>query len=255
MAKRPQSALVPAAARPDLQLTPLESDLSAAAIDAFTVAIGGRDALLHALIIADTTPDVQKVTNLLIDPRYGGWSLRRICHHAGLTIADLFTAYRKALLVKAHLEATRIVSDRLVKVVEDVMARAQVHELTCESCGGVGQVTPEPSKKNPNPGPEACRTCRGKGRITVYPDLDRQKVALELGQLLQRSGGISIAQNNLHMPIGGGPVNAPGALEQLQQAVHGVLYPRRTVEEPSAAATTVLDGETIAEANEGGAGA
>lgn len=234
MAASRKVSLVPAL-RPDLSLTDGEADLSAAAVDAFTVAIGGRQALLDALVVASGTPDVDKVTNLLIDPRYGGWSLRRICALAGLSVADLFRAYQKALVVKAHLQATRIVTEQLTHVVDDIMRRSQPHEETCEICGGTGTWTPEPTKKEPNPAPRPCVSCRGTGVVRLKPDLDRQKVALELGQLIQRQGGISIAQNNLTLPAGTSSPTAPGALEQLQQAVHETLYPRARPQ-PSAAA-------------------
>jgi hypothetical protein len=220
-----KAALVPAV-RPDLSLTDAEADLSSAAVDAFTVAIGGRQALLDALVVASGSPDVDRVTNLLVDPRYGGWTLRRICALAGLTVADLFRAYQKALVVRAHLQATRIVTSQLTAVVDDIMRRAQPHEDTCEACDGTGSFTPEPTKKVPNPEPKPCFTCRGKGIVSRKPDLDRQKVALELGQLIQRQGGINIAQNNLTLPAGTSSPTAPGALEQLQQAVHETLYPR-----------------------------
>jgi hypothetical protein len=223
--------------RPDLSLTAVEADLSAAAVDAFTVAIGGRQALLDTLAVADGTKEVHQIVNLLIDPRYAGWSLRKICGQAGLTIADLFVAYRKALVVKAHLQATRIVTENLVAVVDDVMTRAQPFAITCDACKGTGTFTPEPAKKLPNPSPEPCRACNATGRLMQIPDLDRQKVALELGQMLQQRG-LVVQQNNLTVPTGGS-IGAPGALEQLQQAVHEVLYPRASVREVPVEAAVV----------------
>ena len=236
--------LVPAL-RPDLSLTPEEADLSSAAVDAFTVAIGGRAELLHALLVADGTPEVHKIVNLLIDPRYGGWSLRQICAQAGLTIADLFTSYKKALLVRAHLQATRTVVAQLPAVVADIMERSRPYEVTCDSCGGLGAVTPEPTKAVPNPTPGPCEPCRGTGKLICLPDLDRQKVALELAQLIQQRGGINIQQNSLTLPAASGGSGAPGPLEQLQQAVHEVLYPRARTSEVEVARPPVVDGAIV----------
>lgn len=247
MAKRPTTTLAPAV-RPDLTLSPEEADLSSAAIDTFTIALGGRQALLDTLLVASGSREVDQITTLLIDPRYGGWSLRRICALAGYTVADLFTAYRKALIVKAHLHATRIVSQQLVSVVDDVMRRAQPHEIPCPVCNGATTIVPEPTKESPNPSPEPCPTCKGVGRLLQLPDLDRQKVALELGQLLQTRGGLTLQQNTLVAPA---PVAAaaPGALEQLQQAVQELLYPRATATaEPPAAPVTpsaTVEGEVV----------
>jgi len=250
MAKPARATLAPQV-RPDLSLTPDEADLSSAAVDAFTVAIGGRQALLDTLAVADGTPEVHKIVTLLVDGRYGGWSLRRICAFAGLSIADLFAAYRKALVVKAHLQATRIVTDNLVAVVDDVMRRAQPYEICCEACRGTGTYTPEPTKAQPNPSPLPCDACTATGRRLAVPDIDRQKVALELGQLLQQRGGLTLQQlqqNNLTLPSGGS-IGAPGALEQLQQAVHEVLYPRATGQPPLSAGPSPVEG-TIVEPGE-----
>jgi len=240
MGRKPATGAMVPAIRPDLSLSPEEADLSSAAVDAFTVAVGGRQALLDTLAVADGTPEIHQIVNFLIDARYADWSLRRICAQAGLTIADLFVAYRKALLVRAHLQATRVVTENLVQVVEDVMRRARPYEVTCDACQGTGSITPEPSKAMPNPEPGPCPPCAGTGRLLAIPDLDRQKVALELGQLLQQRSGISIQQNSLTLPPGSSPT-APGALEQLQQAVHASLYSR-----PPAVDGTVIDAEPAA---------
>jgi hypothetical protein len=220
------SGLLPAAARrPETDLSPQEATLSDAAIDAFTVALGGRQQLLDTLLVAESAPDVARITTLLIDPRYGGKSLRWICHHAHLTIAELFAAYQKALIVKAHLQATHLVADQLLGVVDDVMRRSQPHEVSCEDCAGRGQVTPAPTKAQPNPAPGPCASCGGRGQVTRLPDLDRQKVALELGQLLQRSGGINLQQNLIAPPPSASPLTAPGTLEQLQHSVREIFSP------------------------------
>jgi hypothetical protein len=203
----------PAALPEVTTLTRDEADLSAAAIDAFTVAIGGRQELLNALLVADGSPDINKITNLLIDPRYYGWSLRRLCRMADVTIADLFAAYQKAKLIKAHLQATKVVTDELVHVVEDVMKRARPHEAPCDACHGGAQQPP-------------CTRCQGTGIMQILPDLDRQKLALELGHLVTKGGGgITLQQNTLVAPGGHGAFG-PGAIDQLQQAVGEILSPR-----------------------------
>jgi len=212
--------------RPDLHLTADEQDLSSAAVETFAAELGGRDGLLQVLAIGGQGGDLDTITTLLADPRYAGWSLRRICAKAGLTITELFTAYKSALLTRAQLASARVVARRLVGVVDDVMTRAQPHPVPCEACGGTGQTTLPPSAPDKRPEPMGCPTCQGKGTVTRLPDLDRQKVALELGQLLDRKGGISIQQNTLVAPPAAA---APGALEQLQIAVQEMLYPRAPV--------------------------
>jgi hypothetical protein len=220
-----------------LTLTPEEADLSVAAIDAFTVALGGRQGVLEALQVANGTPEVDQITKLLIDPVYAGWPLRKLCTLAGLTVADLFTAYKKAALVKAHLQATKVVTDHLVQVVEDVMRRSQPHQIPCERCGGRGTVLPHGARALAIPIP--CDGCYGSGSVLQQPDLDRQKLALELGQLVTKSNGINLTQQTLVASTGNG--FGPGAIDQLQQAVAEILTPRRRVA-PVVEATLVQDG-------------
>lgn len=230
-------------ARPAVALSAVEADLAGAAIDQFAATLGGRAALLDTLSVANGSPEIDQIARLLDDPRYAGWSLRRLCHLAGITVADLFSAYRKALIVRAHVEATRKIVDALPGVVADVMARSQPYQETCRDCQGTTRYTPEPTKKEPNPVAEPCRACQATGTITILPDLDRQKVALELGQLLQSRTGISIQQNTLSLPPAGGGAGV-GTLESLQQAVQAVLYPRavpRSPEPPIATEGEIVD--------------
>lgn len=225
--------------RPDLRLTPAETDRSLDAVEVFSTALGGRDALLQALSFGNGSPEVDRVTQLLEDPRYRSWSLRRICDQAQITIADLFDAYKKALLTMAHLQATQTITRELVEVVADVMKRAHPYEMPCSSCRGLGRVTPDPTTDTPNPPPTVCETCQGSGHTIELPDLDRQKLALELGQLVVKGGGINLQQNALVVPP---PATfGPGAIDQLQQAVAEVLTPRGR--RPPAGPAPVVDVE------------
>lgn len=217
-------------ALPTAGLAPEEIDLVSQAVETFATALGGRQVLTDTLAIAATSPEVARVYTLLDDARYRGRSLRWICETAGLTVADLFKAFRQALLVKAHLEATRKIVADLPGVVEDVMQRARPMIATCRACRGTGTITAEPSPAVPNPEPRRCDPCEGTGKVITYPDLDRQKVALELGQLLSKGGGITLQQNTLVAPAA--PIAAgsgPGSFEALQAAVRSVLHPPRSI--------------------------
>jgi hypothetical protein len=228
MKRRPTTGLIPAAARPDPQamiLTEAEADLSADAIATFETALGGRDALIDALCVADGTPEVDKVTALLLDMRYDGWSLRRICALANLTVADFFTAYRKAALVRAHLQLIPVITAKLVGVVDDLLTRAQPHYVRCDACNGTTTFVPEPTKDLPNPSPQPCKACKGTGQHLLLPDLDRQKLALEVAEVIKPKSGFTFNQANVLAAdrVGSNPT-APGALEQMQQAVNAILF-------------------------------
>jgi hypothetical protein len=208
--KNATTALVPAAARAPEVLSAPEEALNVEAVEAFTQVIGGKDALTAVLSVAEGDPAVEKVVGYLLDPRYDRWTLRRLCRLAGLTVVDLFTAYKAAVLTRAHIEATHIIARQLPPIVEDVMSRATPQPQVCPLCGG------DDIKR------ASCQRCGGSGVVRSEPDLDRQKLALDLGQLTEKKGGIVMQQNTI--AAGALTATAPGALEQLQQAVGDLLF-------------------------------
>lgn len=249
MTKPKGSALAPAITRAAGGLTPQEQDLSGVAIDTFVKALGGKDALVDALAVGGSVPEIDAILTHLLDPRFDTWSLRQICDAAGLTIAELFTHYRKSGIIRAHIQATPIITGKLVGVVDDVMTRAQPYEVPCASCGGVGSVPPRDKKGKilDDAPPEPCRACKASGRMIELPDLERQKLALELGQLVQKSGGINVIANQQNNAFGEtARSTATGALEQLQQAVGDLLYGRHADSgEAASASGGVIEAEVV----------
>ena len=225
-------------AAPDHRLTEAEQAIGAAAIDAFAEALGGRDELANALLIASGDAGIDELTTLLLDPRYTGLSLRRLCALANLTVVDLFTAYRKAIVVRAHLEATKTIADKLLPVVEDVMTRAAPFRVPCGICRGTGRVA---DPDDPEAPPTSCEECLGHGEVMRLPDLDRQKLALELGQLVQRTSGVNVLQQNLQL-------QAPSAS---QGAVHGTLDQLQKVVGDLLSRPPILDVEPVDSVQEG----
>lgn len=219
-----------------------------AAVETFVDQLGGRVAVIEALEIASDQPEVDAVLSLLADPRYSSWSLRRLCQNAGLTIHEFFAAFRKASMVRAQIAATQVIAAKLVPVVEDVMRRAAPYDLTCERCLGSGTYTPDPSKKHPNPTPEPCKSCQASGKITIFPELDRQKLALELADLVKKGGGLNIQNNQLHMAGAAGGTGS-GDLEKLQQALAGVSFSVNPSEKSSTPPEIVVDAEIVAQSS------
>jgi hypothetical protein len=175
------TALVPAASRAPEVLSPVEAELNGEAIELFAKAVGGRAQLADVLSVAGASSAVDKIALYLLDPKYATVSLRRLCGFLGITVADLFTAYRKAMVARSHIEATHIIASRLPPIVADVMDRA-----------------------------------------LSDPTVERQKVALELGQLLEKKGGIVMQQNTIAASALAS--TGTGALEQLHQAVGDLLF-------------------------------
>jgi|SRR5204863_491305 len=201
-------------------LSPKEIKVNGDAIEVFVKALGGRQAVSDALAFAEPGPngELDQIVTLLLDPRYDRYPLRRLCGLANLTIVDVFAAYKKATLVRAHLEAYQHIAAHLVSVVEDVMRRAAPYEIPCGDCSGTGQLPLTTKRRTP----QACPHCGGHGKLLQLPDLDRQKLALELGQLVARSAGVNVVQQTLAVSTASGAA-ASGTLEALQQAVGDLL--------------------------------
>lgn len=182
--------------------------------------LGGREKILETLAFAESTPLVQKLLALLGDPANRQFSLAELCIRGNLTPGDLLAAYRKAHLGLAQALSTRVIAQKLPEVTEDVMLRATPHEVECPTCRGTGEIRPRPTKKDPTPEPITCPECNGERYIAVLPDLDRQKVALDLGQLVPKAPNVAVQVNQSQQTLTAGT----GNLVELQQAVGDLLY-------------------------------
>ncbi len=205
---------------PTEYLSPEEARENTRAISRFIDQIGGKEQLLDVLSVAAEAPEVERIVELLLDPRYEKMSLRRLCAMASLTVVDLFAAYKKAMVVQAHLQAYQVITQKLLPVVEDVMTRAAPYTIPCGDCSATGQVLDGDQ-------PIVCPACHGHKAVIVHPDLDRQKLALELAQLVQKAAGLNIQNTNVHLPA---PETrgAGSTLVDLQHAVRAVLSGPRT---------------------------
>lgn len=200
--------------------------------------LGGRRALIGLLVIAPLTLDLRYVLGLLGDPAHQQVSLAEICARGNILPGDLLRHLSAAALQRGKVLASQRIGDGIAAVADDIMRRAAPYEAPCNGgCAGTGTLTPDPTSAAPNPSPEPCEACRGTGKLVYSPDLERQKLAVEMAQLLPKSGGIQIAQINA--PAGGSPGGGTGPLESIQRLTDQLLYGRgEPGEEPA-------DGELV----------
>lgn len=206
-------------------------DLAAEPINAFEQALGGRGELLATLSL-DSSPEIKELLALLLDPEYDTKSLGFLANAVGISLTDLLRAFRNGVLAKAHILSSQRIAEKLPEVVADVMKRAAPYEEPCDACDATGLMTVKPTKKvqNPDPAQISCTICRGKGNVIRLPELDRQRLALEIGELIKSpKGGPTVLQQfnlgNNAAPSAGDP--QAGALEKMQQAVTDILYGSR----------------------------
>jgi hypothetical protein len=184
--------------------------------------LGGRPALLGLLALAPLNKDLRYVLGLLGDPQHDRLTLATICAKGNLLPGDLLKYLGAAALHRGQTLAKQRIGEAIPRVVADVMRKAAPYEEACYHCLGTGSITPDPSAEQPNPSPGPCPTCQGSGTLVYQPDLETQKLAIDMGGLTQKSGGISILNQNLNLPQAGGA--GGGALEQLQTLTDAILY-------------------------------
>jgi hypothetical protein len=223
LAKRQTQALISPAALADRASVSV-LDKAASSINEFEKALGGRTALVDALCL-DATKDIRELVVNLLDPALDKLSLGVIAERTGVTMTDLMRAFRNATLARAQILAAREIAQYLPAVVEDVMKRAAPYKETCEACEGTGTMTVRPTKKVPIPDPATvtCTICRGKKEILRVPELDRQRLALEVSELLKAPGRGPTFLQQINIPAASSG-NEAGSLERMQQAVSKVLY-------------------------------
>jgi len=197
--------------------------------------LGGRESMIAALSLMPLTESQAYAFGLLADPLNKKLSLAEIAARGNLTPRDLLQLFQDAQLFKAKLRAAKAVGERLGDVVEDVLRRAAPYEEPCDGCLGTGAITPDPTAADPNPAPGPCPACRGVGRVRFDPELDRQKVALEVGGLLGKGGGGLGIQVNVMAGGNGarGAVTGAGAFDALIRATDEILFGGVEVAVPS----------------------
>lgn len=215
LAKRKARELPAAVAE---QLAQLEQDL------------GGRTQLISLLTLAPLNDDLRYVLGLLGDPRHERLSLAAICAKGNILPSELLKHLGAAALLRGKTLALQHIGHGIAAVAKDVVERAAPYRVACKTCmvDGVstGRLVDDPTPEQPNPAPYPCTTCQGALFVVMLPDLDRQKLAIELAGMVQKGGGLNIAlQQNLGVGAGGGSGSAGlGALESLQQATDQLLY-------------------------------
>lgn len=202
-------------------------------------AVGGRQELVGLLSLAPLNPDLRYALGVLGDPQHQHKTLATICTEANILPGDLLKHLETAALLKGRVLSAQLIGRGLPAVVQDVMQRAAPFEGTCHTCQGCGKITAEPTPTVPNPIPDPCYACGGTGLLIYPPDIEHQKLALDMGRMLQKGGGLSIVQNNANLPGGGsGGGMGGGSLERLHLMTDQILYQDADVlpdepEEPS----------------------
>lgn len=226
---------------------------AAAELDRLELELGGRQALVLALTYAPPHKDIRYILGLLGDPDHQVLRLSEVCHLGRVMPGQLVDALAKGSELRARLLATQAISRRLPAVVEDVMLKAAPYQESCPACQGLGSRMPDPTPEEPNPAQEMCPQCLGHGQLRYDADGKCRDLALEMGGLLQKGGGIHITNTQQVATLQAGGASG---VEGFQELLDAVLFGQEGGRAPLDTAETdgdepAVDGEVLAAGADG----
>lgn len=205
-------------------------------------ALGGREALIELLIPVVDRPEQFHLLAVLQDPAADAVPLGEILRDNDIPYATLHKLVQKAHLARASVEAMQRVAARLPTVAEQVMDRALAKRVPCEECAGTGTLVDDPTEATPNPVPERCPTCRGKGTLYRDTSVPEQKLALELGGLLSTKAGVQVNVQQDNRSAVASFTGGAMTFADIQRATDALLSPAaRTTRGLVTAGPAVLD--------------
>lgn len=221
----------------------------AAAIDQFESTLGGRAALIDALAGAPLDEDLAFVLRCVADPRQDARKLSTVCATMGVSLFELHEALKRGIYARAVVASMRTIADRMPPVVEDVMLRAAPHTIECTACHGRGVVPALNKKGDPDfTVPEVvCLPCNSTGRHMVYPEVDRQKLALSLTPFAPKSTPMVSVDNRSVTLTDHSAEGFAKLLQATDQILHGRARAALAAPTDALAAPTeeLLDGELV----------
>ncbi len=212
---------------PETAPAPYSHEAAAKAMDVIEAALGGRRALLTALLAAPPDSSLDYVIGAIADPRSDARKLSTICANGKISLGEVLEAFKRGVMAPVLAQVMQRVASATPAVIEDVLTRSVPYEDTCPNCGGKGslsQVVGAAIAEVP------CGPCAGTGKVLIQPDFARQKYVLsDLAQLgPQRGPSVVIDQRDqskhLSMDV------SQQAHAKLLAAADRVLYGRRGVE-------------------------
>lgn len=217
----------PAYLVPDRPLPPARTVLAErllAASDALESDLGGRETIVATLLTSPIPPDLEGLVALLADPAHAVTPLYQVAQLGGSSLPAFLHVYQTAILQRARLASLQHVAQGLPAVAEGSMVLATVREDTCRRCKGIGTIHRTgriPKGQTPEDRIVECPGCHGAGSTTITPKVDQQRLALELGGLVEGKGpavAVNVTQNQAQFAPG-----PAGDLVAMQRAVHQIL--------------------------------
>lgn len=192
-------------------------------------ALGGRESLSDTLLdledIDSHDPGIQKITllaRMLVDPKHQSKSLATLCSDVGLSVGKFLQLFHKAKGARALTVAISKLHDRLPEIADDIAKKSVTRKVRCWSCGGMGKRRDDKGAITKEP----CPLCRGRGFDIEHSDVERQKLAAQITNLVQPAGSPKVQVNTQVNVEGQHPGIRTSAA--FREATDRLLYPGKT---------------------------
>lgn len=186
----------------------------------FEQQLGGREVLFEILSQAEPDDHLNILLGLLGDPRNRSLGLARLCRQANFHVGEVFARFERTLQMRARVLARLPIAEKLPEVAKDAMRRALTHKALCPECGGKRKYFRK--DKEGYITQIDCPVCE-EGWVNQEPSLDQQKLALELGELLQKTG-LTIQNQQIQDNSKTVNLSMGGTLARLQQTAAEVAF-------------------------------
>ena len=190
-----------------------------AAVRAFEAAVGGRVALVTAMLAAPPSSALDYVVGLIADPREDATDLAVLCARGGVTLGELLEAFKQGTYAKMAVLSVYRLAQAAPAAVEDLATRSAPYDETCRACNGTGSLAPTTPDGRPSP----CDACNAIGTIRQLPELERQKLFFEMTKLVSKGGGGASATCRVNVAPAA-PLIPSQSYDRLITAVDRILY-------------------------------
>lgn len=219
------------------------------ALASLEAALGGRSKIIATLMQLTPGEDETNFMEMLADPRNDTQNLAKVAALAGLSVGRVLQIFKEAKGAEAYVRSINRVYDRLPEIAGDIADRSVPTLARCAPCRGTGVIDSTTGQAQvPGADPAKlvdCWPCEGTGKVTVLPDLERQKLALQIGGLVKKDGTVIMGNVDARVTNNAFIRTTP----DWRTATDRLLFPGKARE----TAATVVDAE-IVDAEVGSAG-
>lgn len=161
--------------------------------------VGGRDQLAKILSYLPLDPQEAILVKLMGDPKLTTKSLAAIAARTGFSSGRVWDFFQRGKAAEAFVKSMTLVYDKAPDVAGSVMTEALPRTERCLAprCdhGKIpGEVDPA-SKTGRRKRSTDCHVCEGRGYVIGRPEVERQRLALELTGLVKKGGGVVVNTN------------------------------------------------------------